>query len=199
MVNNCLTRKIGTHFIGRLSILDFKQFHSPYHTLHSHKNVLVYQLNKSTLVLIRVPCSMNNTHLFNKSWLAGFSSTYKIANRTCNCVKIRPCHIFVWQLSQWQLDYSLAIVCTQSRFWVALVIGNLGIRLFCGEKLTEKQKLEFSTRISLITPELFLNFLVYPLLFPDFIRLATLHGHALGIGAPRSTLASTPEFLYQTD
>lgn len=66
--------KLATYFIGRLGVLDFKQFHSPYHALHRHENVLIHELYKSTFVLVRIPCSVNNTHLFDESRLARLSS-----------------------------------------------------------------------------------------------------------------------------
>lgn len=53
-----------------------------------------------------------------------------------------------------------------------------------GSELTKQQKFEFASGISLISTELFFDFSVDAFLFPSLIRLATLHGHALGDGPP---------------
>lgn len=76
---------------------------------------------------------------------------------------------------------------------------NFWKTIFLLGKLTKEQKFKFTPCIALITAKLLFNFLVNSFLFPYFIRLATLHGHALGAGASRSTLqASTlhAEFLH---
>jgi len=62
-----------TYIIRRVCILYLKEIHGTNHGLHRHEDVLIDELNESSLVFIRVPGSMNDSHLFDKRGLPRLS------------------------------------------------------------------------------------------------------------------------------
>lgn len=73
--NRCQENKEATYYIRRLRVLNLQKIHCTYHGLHSHENVLVDQLDKTSFVLVRVSGPVDNSHLFDKCRFAGFTST----------------------------------------------------------------------------------------------------------------------------
>ena len=68
-----------TYMIAMIFIRDgwFEPVHGFDHTLHGHKDVLVDKLNEAPLILIGVPRTMNDPHLFDKGGLARLSGPQK--------------------------------------------------------------------------------------------------------------------------
>ena len=54
-----------------------EHIHGSYHALHCHENILIDEFDETSLVLVRVTGSVNNTHLFDECRFTRLS-------RTCN-------------------------------------------------------------------------------------------------------------------
>lgn len=67
----------STYLIIWIFIANFKCIHGPNHSIHSHENILVNNLDETTLIILRVPRAMNNSHLFDECALPTLSSTCK--------------------------------------------------------------------------------------------------------------------------
>ena len=47
-------------------VLNFEKIHCSYHALHRHEDVLKDQFDESSLVVVSVPGSVNDPHLFDE-------------------------------------------------------------------------------------------------------------------------------------
>ena len=66
-----------THFIASVCIGDSKSFHSPYHGIDGHEDILVHQLGEGFSVFFCVTCSVDNSHLFDEGALPTLSRPCK--------------------------------------------------------------------------------------------------------------------------
>ena len=74
-----IVKKRCTYRRGWVFVLNFEEIHRSDHALHGHKDVLKDQLNEAAFVFFRIPCSMNNPHLFYKCRLPRFSRAWNIS------------------------------------------------------------------------------------------------------------------------
>ena len=72
-----MTNSRETHNIVRIGVRYFQRVHRLYHRVHGHEDVLVDDLHKAALVVLRVAGAVNDAHLFDEGTFARLSGAWR--------------------------------------------------------------------------------------------------------------------------